>query len=97
MVLIASTLTAPSASPVSPLTTTMMSATPTPVPSSRMSSATPTPTGTPVPTGMSMVPQKRKTSPPSSVPTPSLAFRWPETPREMFIIVSDDEESDYDY
>ncbi|RPD54943.1 hypothetical protein L226DRAFT_571596 [Lentinus tigrinus ALCF2SS1-7] len=91
----AATSTTSSVSPVSPMSTTA-SATPTPVPSSRMSSATPTPTPTGTPTP-SMVPQKRKTSPPSGVPTPSLAFRWPETAREMIIIVSDDEESDYDY
>ncbi|KAI0773807.1 hypothetical protein C8Q74DRAFT_784281 [Fomes fomentarius] len=59
-----------------------MSATPTPVPSSRMSSATPTPTATPTPSAV--VPQKRKSS-------PTVPFRWPETAREIIIIVSDDE------
>lgn len=59
-----------------------MSATPTPVPSSRMSSATPTPTATPIPSAV--VPQKRKS-------TPTMPFRWPETAREIIIIVSDDE------
>ncbi|KAI1794292.1 hypothetical protein LXA43DRAFT_1059151 [Ganoderma leucocontextum] len=70
-----------------------LSATPTPVPHSRTPSATlvPTPSGTPVPTptpGSSIL-QKRWPSPPTV--TSMSMFRWPETAREMIIMVSDDE------
>ncbi|PIL23147.1 hypothetical protein GSI_14456 [Ganoderma sinense ZZ0214-1] len=72
-----------------------LSATPTPVPFSRTPSATPapTPSGTPVPTptpGLN-VPQKRRVSPPTGTAMSMSMFRWPETAREMIIIVSDDE------
>ncbi|RDX51767.1 hypothetical protein OH76DRAFT_1481280 [Lentinus brumalis] len=96
MVVIPSATHAASTAP-SVASTATASATPTPVPSSRMSSATPTPApiGPPTPTGTSTAPQKRKTSPPTGAPAPSFSGRWPETAREMMIIVSDDEDSDY--
>uniref|UniRef100_A0A5K1JX87 Probable 3-oxoacyl-[acyl-carrier-protein] reductase oxidoreductase (EC) n=1 Tax=Ganoderma boninense TaxID=34458 RepID=A0A5K1JX87_9APHY len=72
-----------------------LSATPTPVPFSRTPSVTPvpTPSGTPIPTPTpgSNGSQKRRTSPPTGTAMSISMFRWPETAREMIIIVSDDE------
>lgn len=70
-----------------------LSATPTPVPYSRTPSVTPvpTPSGTPIPTSTPGYGIAHKWRPSSPTGTTISMFRWPETAREMMIVVSDDE------